>query len=291
MQGSRHNKTIIILNTALFFLVCNTLVSGQYISHVYKTIDSIDLTLNMYYPEGKIPSQPTPAIIFFFGGGWVNGNPSHFASQCEYLASLGIIAIAADYRTESKYGTTPLDCIADAKSSIRWLKANCAELMIDQTKIVAAGGSAGGHLALCCAILEDFNHADDNLSVSSKPDALVLFNPVVNTTMNGYGYEKFGSIALEASPLQQLKPGLPPTLIFQGIDDEVVKIADIRSFSEKAIANGDYCRIVEFQGKGHGFFNKHGDDDTDYWKTLLETEKFLRYKGFLPPILPIIEIE
>ena len=280
-----------MLSCILLIFVCNTHVSGQFTSHVYKTIDSIDLTLNIYYPGGMLPSQATPSVIFFFGGGWVNGDPSHFAPQCEYLASKGIIAVAADYRTASKYGTTPLECIADAKSSMRWLRKNSSELMIDPAKIAAAGGSAGGHLALCCAILDGFNDVEDDLSLSAKPDALVLFNPVVNTMKDEYGNEKFDGQALEASPLHQLKPGLPPAIIFHGTDDKIVKIEDIRSFSEKVKENGASCQLLEFHGKGHGFFNKQGDDESDYWKTLLESEKFLRYKGFLPTYFPEIEIE
>ncbi len=274
-----------------FCLSISSIVSAQYMNFIYKTIDTVELGLNIYYPNGEIPSSPTPAIVFFFGGGWVQGGPDHFAGQCEYLASLGIIAIAVDYRTYSKYGTSPLECISDAKSSIRWIRANSSRLRIDPGMLVAAGGSAGGHLALCCALIEGFSDRQDDLSISTIPNALVLFNPVVNTTKSGYGYERFGEYATEASPLMHLKPGLPAALIFHGTEDQLVRIEEIRAFSEIAEINGDNCSLIEYPGRGHGFFNRRGDDEEDYWKTLMETENFLRDRKFLPPLVPKSSID
>lgn len=270
------------LIAVIIFSACLTLsVNSQYITKTYKDMDSVQLDLNIYYPNGEVPAKPLPAIIFFFGGGWTSGTPDHFAPQAEYLSSRGIISITADYRTKKRHGTTPIECISDAKSAVRWLRANHEELRITEDKIAAAGGSAGGHLAVSCALIKDFNDPNDDISVSPIPNALILFNPVLSTYELGYGIDRFGENAEAASPLHQLAKGLPPTLIFHGTDDKVVPIAIVRSFRDKVIELGDNCILMEFNGRGHGFFNSRGDDTADFWKTLLETEKFLIDNKFL----------
>jgi acetyl esterase/lipase len=269
----------------IFFIIAGILINfsiqAQFVSHTYKVKDTVSLDLNIYYPHGEIPSKPLPAIVFYFGGGWVSGNPGHFAGQCEYLSSKGIIAIAADYRTRQRHGTTPLECIADAKSAIRWIRSNSQKLGIDPNKLAAAGGSAGGHLAASCAVVKGFDDQNDDLSISCVPNLLVLFNPAVNTWKGGIGSNRLGEHAKAVSPLHQLKPGIPPTLIFHGTNDNTVSIEDVREFKKKAQANGDECTLMEFDGRGHGFFNKRGDNTEDYWTTLKETEKFLRDRKFL----------
>jgi acetyl esterase len=275
-------KVILVFFISTQFLNLSAQDHRPYVSHTYKATDSVELKMNIYYPDGEIPIEPLPAIVFFFGGGWVNGNPGHFASQCQYLASRGIIAIAADYRTKSRHETTPLECIADAKSAIRWIRSNSSNLSINPDMLAAAGGSAGGHLAVSSAVIKDFDDPNDDISISPIPNALILFNPVISTYIKGYGIEKLGEHAKAASPLHQLEPGLPPTLIFHGTDDELVSIESIRAFTEKAKKLGDECILMEFTGRGHGFFNKQGDDTKDYWATVLETEKFLINRKFLP---------
>ncbi len=79
-------------------------------SFVYKSIDGFDLEMVMYKPQvpeaGKLP-----ALVFFFGGGWTNGNPDQFALQAEYFATRGMVVFCPDYRTESKHETTPFESV------------------------------------------------------------------------------------------------------------------------------------------------------------------------------------
>ena len=89
----------------------------------------------------------------------------------------GIIGICADYRVKNRDGTTPLECIKDAKSAVRYIRINATVLGIDPNKIIVAGGSAGGHIAACTQI-EGGDELGEDLAISSKPNALVLHNPV-----------------------------------------------------------------------------------------------------------------
>ncbi len=242
-------------------------------SQVYKEVDGGNLTMTFYIPQ--VPgSAKLPAIVFFFGGGWVSGSPSHFQMQAEYLASRGIVAVCPDYRTKSSHNTSPFECVKDAMSAMRFLKTNSANFRIDPDKIVAAGGSAGGHLAACTALINDVNEEGDDLDVSPVPFALVLFNPVVDTGKRGYGQKKMAGNEFDISPVHHVKTGTPPTLIMHGKADTTVPYENVVRFKQVMKQAGNSCKLKGYKKQSHGFFN-YGKSPKYFRKTLRETEKFL----------------
>src|SRR5581483_8649076 len=96
----------------------------------YKTASDTELKLYVFNPPDHKASDHRPGIVFFFGGGWQNGSPIQFHHQCRYLASRGMVAITADYRVASRQQVKPVDCVRDAKSAIRWVRAHADELGI-----------------------------------------------------------------------------------------------------------------------------------------------------------------
>ena len=104
-----------------------------------------------------------------------------------------MVAIVADYRVSGRHRTSAFEAMADAKSALRWVRAHSAELGIESNRIVAAGGSAGGHIALSAAVFDAYDEPDEDKTISSKPNALVLFNPAVDTTHStGSAPDRFG---------------------------------------------------------------------------------------------------
>jgi acetyl esterase/lipase len=120
----------------------------------------------------------------------------------------------ADYRIKNKHNTTPFESLKDAKSAMRYVRGHAKELGINPDSIIAAGGSAGGHLAAATAFIKGYNEVTDDLSVSCIPQALVLFNPVIDNGPGGYGYERIGDQYKEFSPIINLKKNAPPTVFF-----------------------------------------------------------------------------
>lgn len=247
---------------------------------VYKTVSGGNLEMVKYQPvvpEGMIA---LPALVFFFGGGWVSGNPDHFELQAEYFASRGMVVFCPDYRIKSKFGTTPFESVKDAKSAIRYLKINGESLGIDTARIVTAGGSAGGHLAACSAIIDNFNEETDDLSVSTMTMALVLYNPVVDTGKRGYGQEKLEGREFELSPVHHITTGVPPTLIMHGKSDTTVPYENVVRFKQVMKLQGNKCILVGYKNQKHGFFN-YKNSPKYFKKTLQKTESFLDDYGLL----------
>ena len=140
--------------------------------HTFKKVGQTELKAWVFRPDGIKPTERRPAVVFFFGGGWNGGTPGQFYQQCRYLASRGIVAITADYRVRRRHNVLAPICLADTKSAIRWVRANGAKLGVDEDRIVAAGGSAGGHLAACTGVIDGFDDQADDLTISAVPNAM-----------------------------------------------------------------------------------------------------------------------
>ena len=196
---------------------------------VYKTIGRTKLKLYIYQPSERNALEQLPAVVFFHGGGWGGGHAWQFVPQCKYLAERGIMAMSVEYRVRKRQGVTPFECVADAKSAIRWIRVHAGEFGIDKDRIAAGGGSAGGHLAACSALIKEFDEKNEDLSVSSVPNALVLFNPVLDVPEIVHVLpEKVIRVlkdrATEISPIHNVSIGAPPTIIFALQDSCIIFI-------------------------------------------------------------------
>jgi acetyl esterase/lipase len=256
---------------------------------LYKQIDSTKLFIEIHYPEHMDSSKTYPSMVFFFGGGWQNGDRSHFLDQAKHFTKRGIVCFLADYRTESKNKITPFESLKDAKSAIRYIRKHASDFSIDSNKIIASGGSAGGHLACATALIEGYNDDADDLSLSCIPNALVLFNPVFDNGPGGYGYERIGDVYKDFSPLHNIKKGAPPTIIFFGTNDELIPVETAMYYQKVMEKVKSRCELYLYKNQIHGFFNKFRSFKY-YKKTLTEADKFLQSLGYLKkePIIKIV---
>ena len=247
----------------------------------YKQASGAKLNLHVFYPADWKATDKRPAAVFFFGGGWNGGTPKQFYPHCEHLASKGFVAASAEYRVKSRNKTTPFECVADGKSAVRWMRANAAKLGIDPEKIVSGGGSAGGHVAACTGTIEKLDDPKDAANVSSLPNAMVLFNPVIDTGPKGFGYRALKERYKEISPVEHVRKGIPPTVIFVGTADTTTPAAGDRLFQRRMKDAGNRCDLHEYEGKKHGFFNQGRDGGDAYHDTIKKMDAFLKSLGYL----------
>lgn len=251
----------------------------------YKVVGDVRLPVFIWEPEPqKTPPYPKSVAAFFFSSGWDNGQVAQFAPHCVYFASRGMLTLAFDYRVANRNQGGPLEAIADARSAIRWIRLNAVELGINPGKIVGIGGSGGAHAITSSAMLEGFDDANDVVDCSPVPNALVLFNPVLDTSKKGFGLERFPDpgVAKSANLIRAIRPGLPPMLLMHGTADRVVPFAGTYEFAKKNSKKKNFCRLIEFEGQGHGFFNFNLSFEM-YEATLMAMDEFFVELGFLEP--------
>jgi acetyl esterase/lipase len=243
----------------------------------YKTVESRTLQMHLHFPTDWQVTDARPVMVFFFGGGWNGGTVNQFLPQAEYFASRGLVTALADYRVKSRDGVTPDQCVADARSAVRWVRSHAQELGLDPQKLIASGGSAGGHLAACMLIERSVETPGDDLSISTVPQAMVLYNPVLS-----FEHDKLRArlgdkrhLAKAISPTAHLNKHAPPALILFGTQDALKAFGD--AYRMEANRLGVCAQEYLAEGQGHGFFNRNP------WleRTTVAVDRFLVSLGLL----------
>ena len=242
--------------------------------------DADGTSLHLFRPEGWNPGDQRPAVLFFFGGGWVGGTPEQFAPQARALAARGLVAACAEYRVSNRDHSTPQDAVADAQAAFAYLVAHAAEQGVDPRRIAVAGGSAGGHLAACVGTLTP---PAVDLLVGS-PAAMILFNPVLDTGPDGFARERVGKDGIAISPLHHVSRTTPPTLLLHGTADRTVPFAQAAAFRAAMAALDRRCELLPYEGRNHGFFNA-ARSERDFVTSTRAMDRFLATLGWLdgPP--------
>jgi len=244
---------------------------------VYKQSGGKPQELEVYFPpDWDAAKSKGPGVILFHGGTWRAGDLDQFRYACHYLASRGLVAATANYRmlTKQQRESQPATesykrvCITDAKSAIRWMKEHAAELGIDPQRLIAGGGSAGGHVVLLATLNPGLNDPGDNLKTDTRVAAYLLFNPALRP-------DKAPDAEVEI--LQQVKADLPPAIFFFGNQDHGWKPSADELLQKLKTLGNTNAEMWVAAGQGHGFFNRSPWQDV----ALAQADRFLVAHKFL----------
>ncbi len=239
----------------------------------YKTIAAVELKLYFFTPPDWKPADHRSAVVCIHGGGWTSGTADTFFPHARYFASRGAVGFSIEYRLVKADGPVVADCLADCKSAIRYIRSHAAELGVDPDRIAVLGDSAGGHLAAALGTIDGFDDPADDLSISAKPNAMVLCNAIFDFNQDGFIKTIIGGAALakhpapaatqptpqqsdlarQLSPLFSVRPHDPPALVMHGLDDHVVSPNQSRQFDAAMKAAGNHCELILLEGCRHAF--------------------------------------
>jgi acetyl esterase len=252
-------------------------VSIKRLVKTYKKVKDTQLKAHIVIPDSYRENALCPTFIFFHGGGWSQGKPENGIRMCNYWAKRGMVAISFEYRLADSSGVTPIECIKDAKSAIRWVRSQAKNLGVDPCKIVATGGSAGGHLAVSTAILEGFEETNEETNISSRPNAVIVWSAAVNVVGDNWFKQLLGdrAEAHECSPAHHIRPNLPPMALLHGTDDATVPYWTIEQFANEMQEVGNRCELYTYANGDHIFHVKNRED------VLSVMDKFLISLDFL----------
>jgi acetyl esterase/lipase len=222
---------------------------------VYAVHGGVALKAYAFLPEDADTRRA--AVVLFHGGGWAMGEAAWAFPRAEHFASLGMVAVAAQYRLSDEKEITPREAVADACAVMRWLRANADSLGVDPQRIAAFGWSAGGHLAVSTVLF------DDGAAPPAAPNALILVSPAVSLAADNWFRRLLGpgGDARTLSPDEHVRAGMPPTLILQGSDDTVTPLTGARRFCDRMREAGNDCELHVYEGYGHLFTPRGVRDD------------------------------
>lgn len=234
---------------------------------VFAKLPGEDLQLDIYYPRAAPPAGGYPLMIWIHGGGWILGSKRqdvfvrHFPRYDYAIASL-------EYRLAQK---EPFPAqIRDVRTATDWLLKNAKDLEIDSSRVVVAGQSAGGHLALLLALTQGEEHpgwgpAPPRGSLKAvcalypPTDLLRLVPPSARDNplhpvalLLGDRVERRTALAKEASPIRHVDAAAPPTMLFHGTEDPIVPVEQSQLMARRLEARGVPVRLLLTE-KGHAF--------------------------------------
>lgn len=229
----------------------------------YLTASNWDAKLDVYMT--RTPDKPRPTLIFFHGGGWTGGNKEGRAFVILPYLDMGMNVINVEYRL-ARVAPAPA-AVEDCRCALRWVIQRAKEYGVDVNRIVVAGDSAGGHLALTTGMLPASAGLDrqcpgpDNLKVAAIVNWYGISD--VNELLDGpnmkpYAVTWLGSatdreqVARRVSPLTYVRAGLPPVLTIHGDADPTVPYTQSerlhKALSDAGVAN----ELMTMPGGGHG---------------------------------------
>jgi acetyl esterase/lipase len=107
------------------------------------------LLCDVWQPPAGVPASGL-AVVYLHGSAWyVLDKDVGTRPLFRHLAAQGHVVVDVAYRLFPEADVPGM--VADAKRAVAWVTRHTADLQVQPDRIVLAGGSAGGHLALLAA--------------------------------------------------------------------------------------------------------------------------------------------
>ncbi|WP_371527406.1 alpha/beta hydrolase [Streptomyces sp. NBC_01283] len=209
-----------------------------------------------------------PAVVWVHGGGWNKGHRGQSPAWNRWFNARGWSVFDIDYRLAPR--VTQLDQIGDVKCAVGWVRRHARVFGIDPDRLVLAGSSAGGNLALAAAYTEGDDRVPASCAVrdSSVAGVISLYGPtdmgrlIAGTALRGDPMipRLMGGSAkavparyLLGSPAKLVRTDVPPTLLLHGSADRAVPVAQARELARRLEAAGAPATYVELPWADHCF--------------------------------------
>ncbi|MBW4092838.1 MAG: alpha/beta hydrolase, partial [Proteobacteria bacterium] len=205
--------------------------------------------LDVYAPTR--PAADAPVVVFFYGGGWEDGNRGMYRFVGATLAARGVVTVIPDYRLYPEVRFPAF--MHDAAAAVAWTRAHVGAYGGDPDRLFLMGHSAGGQIATLLALDGTYLHA-----VGMTPRDIVGviglagpydFLPLHSATLKAI----FGPRAERplSQPIRYVTPDAPPMLLAAGTADHTVDPGNTRRLAARLRADDVPVEVRFYRGIGH----------------------------------------
>ena len=258
----------------------------------YLQASGYDAKLDVY---GRIDTdRPMPTLIFIHGGGWIALNKEYAIGAFMPWVMMGWNVVSVEYRM-AHVALAPA-AVEDCLCALRWVATHAKERHFDLSRLVIAGESAGGHLAMTtgmipesagldrecpgvplpkvAAVISWFGVGDmekllhqDNLP-PGRDDAVAWFGSMPNRE----------EVARRVSPLHYIRKDGPPVFLIAGDADPILDYHQSTVMHQALQKAGEPTAIHIVPGGLHGHFTP--DQQVQIYGEILD---FLKSTGIALP--------
>jgi acetyl esterase len=223
----------------------------------YARVNGISLRMDASIPAA---AKKSPAVIIVHGGAWVAGDRRYNVQPLfQPLTDAGFGWFSISYRLAtdiSQFGAA----VSDVREAIRFVKSHAAAYHIDPDKIALVGESAGGQLAAMAVLRGGPDTSVKAVVALYTPSDLVslaknsTYIPAsIRNSVRGTPWEALVLAGLaQLSPINSIRPGMPPFLLIHGTADSLVPFAQSREMCDRMQQAGASCELYPVVGGGHG---------------------------------------
>ncbi len=200
--------------------------------------NAVSLKLDVYHPIAG-GDAARPAVILVHGGGFESGDKGYTPAQGNFypdiataFAGHGYVVFSLDYRLRmTDYLNAALE---DLRCALGWIERHAEEYVIDVRKMLIAGDSAGGAIAV---------------NTSYRSPELHSFAGCIDMWggLPPYG-DPHNKRPVNVFPVT---PETPPTCVVHGTADSVVDIGVSRNLCDLLDRAGVYHELHPLDGAGH----------------------------------------
>jgi acetyl esterase/lipase len=206
--------------------------------------------LDIYMPKAR-ESKPHDVIVFLYGGRWQSGKKEEYRFVADALVNRGYIVVIPDYR---KYPEVKFPVfVEDSAAAIAWVTNNIVQYGGNSARIHVMGHSAGAHIGALVVADKKYlamHHMNADTTIKSfvglagpydfipdEPDLKDMFGPPEN-------YKN-----MQASNF--IDGHEPPMLLLHGVNDDLVKISNLKKLQKKIIGKNGRVQTKLYDGVDH----------------------------------------
>jgi acetyl esterase/lipase len=221
--------------------------------------DNVPLRLNLYQPAAQAGQYP--AIVAIYGGAWQRGDPEQDDAFNRYIAAQGYVVWAISYRHAPEY-RFPAQ-LEDVRAALDFIQQHAAKYETDINRIALMGRSAGAQLAMIAgyqshhlpirAIVNYYGPVNLTTGYYNLPNPDPIGSQAVLRAFFGGTPADVPALYHQASPINAVKPALPPSLLIYGGRDHIVESKYGRHLAQSLTNQGNQAVFIEIPWADHSF--------------------------------------